>query len=344
MMKPRFTIAMLLMATISPVSAQLVSSHAPTTAAARPSNVDTVLQTVGKPVARVNGAVLTDRDLLREMYTIFPYARQHNGAVPKAMEADIRAGAMKMIVFEELVYQEALRRKVTIAPARLQKAQVEFRKQFPTPQAYDELVTGEFKGSKALLNAKIERSLLIDAMMKTEVSDRSNITIAQAKAYYDQNPNKFLIPESFAVQTISVIPPGNASSDQVKEARKKADDALRQAKLTKTYDEFGLLAEKISEDDYRVMMGDHKSVDRTKLPPQVLQAVQTMQPNEVSGLIDIGNNGYTVVRLNEHVPAGKRKFEEVKDSVREYLKKQKAEELRGALDKRLRNRAKIEEL
>ena len=29
----------------------------------------------GKPVARVNGSVLTDRDLLREMYIIFPYAR-----------------------------------------------------------------------------------------------------------------------------------------------------------------------------------------------------------------------------------------------------------------------------
>ena len=40
----------------------------------------------GKPVARVNGTVLTDRDLLREMYAIFPYAKQHNG-FPKAQEA-----------------------------------------------------------------------------------------------------------------------------------------------------------------------------------------------------------------------------------------------------------------
>ena len=72
------------------------------------------LQPMGKPVARVNGAVLTDRDLVREMYSIFPYAKQHNGGVPKAMEADIRAGAMKMIVFEELVYQEALRRKLVV--------------------------------------------------------------------------------------------------------------------------------------------------------------------------------------------------------------------------------------
>ena len=68
-----------------------------------------------KPVARVNGAVLTDRDLLREMYTIFPYAQQHNG-FPKAQEAAIRQGALEMIIFEELVYQEAVRRKLTVPP------------------------------------------------------------------------------------------------------------------------------------------------------------------------------------------------------------------------------------
>ncbi len=101
--------------------------------------------------------------------------------------------------------------------------------------------------------------------------------MAQARAYYEKNPEQFRIPESFAVQTISIIPPENATPDQLKEARKRAEDALRQAKPTKNYEEFGLLAEKISEDDYRVMMGDHKAVDRAKLPPPVLQAVLTMQ-------------------------------------------------------------------
>jgi len=341
-MKHQCSISILLIVAVSPAWAQLVSSHAPTTAA--PLAATASLQAAGKPVARVNGAILTDRDLLREEYTIFPYARQHNGGIPKGMEADIRTGAMKMIVFEELVYQEAERRKLTVPPERLRQAETAFRKQFANPQEYQELLNSEFKGSKALLNAKIERSLLIEQMMKVEVEDKSYVSIAQARAFYDKNPQRFLIPESYSVQTISIIPPNNATAEQVKEARKKADDALRQAKETKTYDDFGLLAEKVSEDDYRVMMGDHKAVDKAKLPPQVLQAVLTMQVGQTSGLIDIGNNAHTIVRLNEHVPAGKRKFEDVRDSVREYLKKQKAEELRGALDNRLRKNAKVEEL
>lgn len=337
----RLSISILMLAAMSPAWAQLVSSHAPT-AAPQPATA-TASQAAAKPVVRVNGAVLTERDLVREEYTIFPYARQHNG-IPKGMEADIRTGALKMIEFEELVYQEAQRRKLTVAPARMQKAQAEFRKQFASQQAYDELLSTEFGSSKKLLRAKIERSLLIEQMLKLEVEDRSAISVAQARVFFDKNPERFRVPESYAVQTISIIPPNNANPEQVKEARKKADEALRQAKATKSYDDFGLLAEKISEDDYRVMMGDHRAVDKSKLPPQVLQAVVKMQPGEMSGLVDIGNNAYTILRLNAYTPAGMRTFEQVRDSVREYLKKQKAEELRVALDKKLRKNAKVEEL
>ncbi len=70
----------------------------------------------------------------------------------------------------------------------------------------------------------------------------------------------------------------------MKEARKKADDALKQAKATKTYEEFGILAEKISDDDYRVMMGDHKQVDRAKLPPEIVKTLLAMQPGQMTDL------------------------------------------------------------
>ena len=142
-MKHECSISILLIVAVSPAWAQLVSSHAPTTSAPLAANAS--LQAAGKPVARVNGAILTDRDLLREEYTIFPYARQHNGGIPKGMEADIRTGAMKMIVFEELVYQEAERRKLTVPPARLREAEAAFRKQFTNPQEYQDLLKREME-------------------------------------------------------------------------------------------------------------------------------------------------------------------------------------------------------
>src|SRR5208282_805909 len=296
-----------------------------------------------KPVARVNGTVLTDRDLQREMYTLFPYAAQHNGQVPPELAPQIRKGALQMIVFEELLYQEALRRQLTIPPAKLQTAETDFKSQFSTPNEYRQFLAQEFAGSEKALHEKIRRSLLIDAMLKTEVDNKSTVSVAEVRAYYDKNPARFEYPEAFAIQTISFLPPQKPTPANLKELRKRAEDGLKQAKATTNYEQFGMLAEKISEDDYRVMMGNHKSVPRTKLAPEVVQALLAMKDGQVSDIIQM-DQAYTIIRLNQHILAGKTKFEDVKASLQQELQKKKVDDTRAALDKRLRKNAKVEEL
>jgi parvulin-like peptidyl-prolyl isomerase len=322
-----------------------VSSHAPTVftntpaqSAAKPAQSTAT----NKPVARVNSAVLTDADLVREEYAIFPYAKQHNG-IPKEFEKQIRDGALKMIIFEELVYQEALREKVTVPAVKLQHAEAEFRKQFATPEQYNAFLQSDFNGSHQLLQQKIQRSLLIEAYLKTTVDDKSVISTAQVRAFYDKNPARFHHPETFTFQTISILPPANATAPQLKEARTRAESALRQAKATKTAEQFGLLAEKISDDDYRVMMGQHKPMPVDEMAPQVVKALQAMHPNDMSDLIQV-EQAYTIVRLQAHTAAGQAKFEDVKAQLQKELQEKKRNQLRASLDQKLRKNAKIEEL
>jgi peptidyl-prolyl cis-trans isomerase C len=259
------------------------------------------------------------------------------------MEPNIRKGALQMIVFEELLYQEARRRNMTVPAGQMDRAWAEFRKEFPTPQAYQQFLKTEVNSSEQVARTRIQRSLLIDQMIKAEVTDKAAVSVAEAKVYYDKNPLAFLVPESYSVQTISMVPPANAAPALMEEARKRAYKALKQAQATKTYEQFGLLAEKISEDDYRVMLGDHKAVERAKMPPTVVQALTGMRPGEITGVIQVDQT-FTIVRLNAHIPAGTRKFDDVKDSLRKQLVKTKTEELRSALGRKLRTKAKIEEL
>jgi parvulin-like peptidyl-prolyl isomerase len=129
----------------------------------------------------------------------------------------------------------------------------------------------------------------------------------------------------------------------LKEGRAKAEKNLEQAKATKSAVEFGLLAEKVSDDDYRVMMGQHKPVPVDQLPPDVLKALAGLKPGGVSALIQV-DQAYTIVRLNEHKPAGKQKFEEVKAQIEKEMQDKKRNQLRAALDKKLRAGAQIEEM
>lgn len=343
-MKLRFTFLSLLFAAVSLVSAQ-VTSHTPTVFKNAPGTSTAVAPRAADlaAVARVNGATLTRADLIREEYTIFPYAKQHGGGIPTEFEKQIRDGAMRMIIFEELVYQEALKRKMPVPAQQLRRAEADFRKQFANPAEFDGLLQTEFHGSMAQLEEKIRRSLLIEALLKSEVEDKCAVTPAEVRAVYAKNPARFHHSETFRFQTISVLPPANATAAQLKEGLTRAQSALKQAKATKSAEEFGLLAEKISDDDYRVMMGQHKPMAAEELAPQVVKALSHMHPNDVSDLIQV-EKAYTIVRLQEHTPAGQTKFEEVRAQLTKDLKEGKRNRLRATLDAKLRQSAKIEEL
>jgi parvulin-like peptidyl-prolyl isomerase len=338
-MKYQLPICTLLAVVLSTASAQ-VASHTPTAMANTASAQTSPLQVSDKPVARVNGAVLTDRDLLREMYSIFPYAQQHNG-FPKAQEAAIRQGALEMIIFEELVYQEAERRKLTVPAEKLNRGEAEFRKQFNSPDQYEQYLQTEMHGSEQQLRKQIRRSLLIEQLLKTDVELKDTVSLAEIQAYYAKNAARFSQPETFTFQSISIVPPLKDTPEQAKQAQKKAEDALHQAKATKSYQDFGLLAEKISEDDFRVNMGDHKTVSSEKLPPQVVKALQSLQSGQITGTIQI-ESAYTILRLNAHTPARKKPLSEVKAELKTDLLKSKYEKLRSNLAKQLRAKAKIE--
>ena len=222
-------------------------------------------------------------------------------------------------------------------------SEADFRKQFNSPDEYQQYLQAETHGSPQQVRQNIQRSLLIDQLLKSDVESRSAVTLAEVKAYYDKNPGRFQQPESFGFQSISVMPPLKPTAEQAKAAQKAAEDALRQAKATKSYQDFGLLAEKISQDDFRVNMGDHKIIGRDKLPPQIVKAFSTMQPGQVSGLIQI-ESAYTIVRLNVHNMAKKQSLQEVKGDLKVELQKSKYEKLRSGLAKQLRAKAKVEEV
>jgi len=331
--------AILMIATLA-ATAQ-VASHAPTV---QPANVaQTATPLAPRPVVRVNGTVLTDRDLQREMMNVFPYAKQHGGRFPQDSEPEIRKTALRNIEFEELAYQAAVKRGMTIPPAKLDKAMKDFRSQFETQAAYQQYLKVEQKGSSAQLRANIKRALLIDAYLRVEIDNKARYTDAQLKAFYDTNPNRFRKPDSVWLQTITIAFGDNPKPADKEKARKQAEDAWKQAKTTKDYEEFGMLAEKVSMDDWRVMMGDHKWLHRGRMPEAVEKVVFTMKAGEISGVIDTGDS-FCIARVNGREDSHLVAFDEVKPHLKQDLQKQRADELRASLEKKLRANAKIEEL
>lgn len=350
-MKHSFCAALIVITGMASAGAQ-VASHASTMPGAKATSSATApvtktvtmapaMQATGKAVAKVNGVVITDKELLREMYTIFPYAKQHNG-FPKELEPEIRRGAMDMVIFDELVYQEAKRRNLTIPPDKLTGAEKAFRKQFPTLAAYQEFLKSETNGSEAAMNEKIKRALMIESLLNLEVASKAHFTAEQVKTSYEQNLKQYQHEETVHIQSISIIPP-NATPAVAKEAKQNAENAVKQAKQAKTFRDFGLVAEKLSDDDYRVNLGDRRTQTVSSFPPQIQKVLATMKTGDVSDLIQIGD-AYTIVRLEARTPAGTTPFAEVKSQLQSDMQKEKTQQLRSALNQQLRKSATIQVL
>lgn len=325
----------LMAATAGAQQLPLVPSHAPrppkAPAAAAPTAV----------VARVNGAALTERDVQREMQKLFPYAGVHGNRIPGDLSTEIRRKALNQVVQDELLHQEALRKGVAVPQPLLNDIVQQARGRFPSKAAYEAYATQEY-GSVKNFQEQLRRGLRIAVLLDQEVSQMARMTEAEVQKFYAENKKRFTKPASISLQSITIQIPANATAAQQAWVRKRAEEALQLSKSAKSYEEFGSLAEKYSEDDWRVMMGDHRWVHRGRLPEAIENVAFRMKQGETSGII-ASPDALVIVRVNAVQPQTQIPYAQLRETLRNDLQRAKETNLRAQLEVRVRKTFKVEE-
>jgi len=330
----------------------LESAHEPTISAPAPgvpSPAAAASDAAGAPakppltqIARVNGVVLTEAQLNEEMQHLFPYYAIHGGRVPPSAEPEIRQNAMHNLVLHELVYQEARRRHLQVPSLTWQKRLQKIRQGFPSRQAYEAAATRQY-GSVAAYESSLRRVMLVEQLWDAEVTRKAVVTAQAERAYYQSHKSQFVRPESVQLQTITIAFPSSATPEQKQEARKIAEQTLVKATAAKTYEEFGTLAEQLSQDDWRVMMGDHGWVHRGTVTPDLEQVLFSMKKGETSGVLET-SSGYIILRANDYQPKRQMTFAEKAASIRQRLEAEQREKRAKEFEQLLRSKAEVQML
>jgi len=314
----------------------MVSSHPPAktaTLGSKPAN---------SVVARVNGSEITQRDLQREMQRLFPFAGMHGGRVPGEYGAEVRRRALDQIVFEELVFQEAKRRKMVVPASEFNDILNQAKGRFRSKTEYGAYAVQEY-GSVQGFENQLRRGILIALLMDREITQKAKITDAQARRFYDQNKQRFVKPETVWIQSISLNFPPGATPAQRAQIRKRAEELLPKAKAAKTFEDFGKLAEKYSEDDWRIMMGDHRWIHRGRLPSAVETVAFRLKAGDVSEIIET-SEAFVIVRINGRQPQTQIPYAQASQSLREDLEKAKLGDLRRRFEQQLRKTYVVAEI
>ena len=196
-------------------------------------------------VARVNGTVLTQKDLDRELDRLIPSITFHR-SVPQEKRKMYYDKALEELINQELEYQDAVSKGMKPDKEKVDAQMEKIKNRFKSQDDFKAALEREGI-TEANLRTQVEKGILLQAIYTKTVIEPSQVSETELKEYYDKNKAKFKQPESVRLSLISA------------KEEKKARDILAKVKAG---GDFGDLAYKMSEDDYRVKSGDIGYVHR----------------------------------------------------------------------------------
>ncbi len=187
----------------------------------------------------------------------------------------------------------------------------------------DAAVAAEYAAHKEQYATPAQVRLKYLTLSQAAIGAAIQVSEAQARSYFEANASRFQEPEQRKASHILIkLDPGaDAATRQAAKAR--AEKLLAEVKQAPS--RFAELARQHSQDPVSgAQGGDLGTFTRDAMVKPFADAVFSMQPNEISGLVET-QFGYHIIRLDGVVPGAKLGFEVVKGEIMQELKQQEAQ-------------------
>ena len=148
-----------------------------------------------------------------------------------------------------------------------------------------------------------------------------NVTVSEAdlKEYYTRNKEKLGVPEQVRARHILFKVDPDATEDEKKQVKAKADAILKRLKVGEDFEKLA----RIHSDDQtsKIKGGDLGYFSTGQMVPEFEGAAFYTDPGEISDIVET-KYGYHIIKVEEHTEARERSFEEMKDYIGEQLRQQ----------------------
>lgn len=289
-----------------------------------------------KPVARINGVAIIQREVDEATAALIPQASYHRNVSPEKMK-ELQKQALDNLIREELFFRAALKKNYKVPKGDVTRRYEEIVKRYPSKKVFQEVLKKNGL-SEGEVRKRIEHIMLADLFLKEEVYKKAELKQKDLLDYYEKNKEKFKKPEAVHLFHILIKVPPEALKDQKEKLRKKAEDIYQ--KLKKGED-FQKLAWDNSDDPSKVKGGDLGVVHRGRLEPEVETPAFALKKGELSGIVT-SLYGYHILKVVEKIPAQQLKFEETKDKLKKELEEKEVQKRLAETVKNLRDGATIE--
>ena len=273
-----------------------------------------------KVVAKGKGVEVTRSQLDDEIIRFKAQVAGRNQTVPPEQMA-----LMERQLLDQLIQVQLLRAKATEADKAAGKALADKRfEEAKIKLGSEDALNRQLKlmgVTREEVQAKWAESATAEAVLKREL--KVNITDADAKKFYDDNPAKFEEPEKARASHILLMttdPKTNAelTEDQKAAKRKEMEGLLKRARAG---EDFAKLAKEYSEDPGSKDKGGEYEFPRGQMVPEFEAAAFSLGTNQVSDIITT-RFGFHIIKLSEKIPARKVDYTKAAADIKEGLTQQ----------------------
>jgi peptidyl-prolyl cis-trans isomerase C len=266
------------------------------------------------PVALVEGKKITRAELEKE----FANALNAVGKTADTLSPQETQEAYRAVL-EDMIIDRLLRTRsagVKISDEELNKSLQQLKSQFSSDA---DLNAALKKTGQTLDKVKenIRVSLQQQKWIESQVADKIIVTEADAKAFYDANPDKFKEPETIRASHILIMVPEDATPEVAADKEKLAK--ATKDRITKGED-FAKVASEVSEDPgSKAKGGDLDYFPKGSMVPEFEDAAFKLKVGEVSDPVK-SKYGWHIIKVTDKKEAHTITFDEVKDRLIEFLK------------------------
>jgi peptidyl-prolyl cis-trans isomerase C len=290
------------------------------------------------PVAKVNGTTITRQDLDRAVKVLVSQNR-----LPQPLPAEslkqAEEAALDQLISAELLYQDGLKLEMKDLDKQVGEKISQNKAKFPSADDFEKALKSVEMTEKDLKEFT-RKDIVISNLIEKNIADKTTVTEADVKKFYDDNPDKFKQEPSAKASHILCGVDASATPEEKKKAREKAEALLKKIKAG---EDFATLAKSDSTCPSSKQGGDLGTFSKGQMVAPFEKAAFALKPGEVSDVVET-QFGYHIIKLTEKKDGGSIKFDEVKSKIQDFLKNQKVQ--KGVMDylDALKVKAKIEKL
>ncbi len=269
-------------------------------------------------VAVVNGVKIPAADLERNVDLIRMRYAGSGAQIGGQQLAQIRQTVLENLIEQQLLYQASKDEGFEADPGEVKKQMDQIRDRFESEEDFRNQLA-QMNYSEETLEKEISKNLAIRKLIDGKFASKISVSNEEIESFYNDNKEEYEVPERIRARHILIRTDQEAGDGKKAKAREKIEEV--KSKLEDGED-FSELAKEYSEDPSAESGGDLGYFSKGQMVESFDKAAFDMESGEISDIVET-QFGYHLIKVEDRKQEGVQDLEEVEESIRENLEREK---------------------